>query len=92
MKQEEVLSGTAGVEGVQRLLNEQSSRRLLKREVQKMLREGYHTGPLRLTRAKFKPGRKLSAYFTFPVLDANGQASPRQPCSSRHGRPTRPSG
>jgi hypothetical protein len=75
MNQEEILSGKAGVAGVQHLLNGQSSRRLLKREVQKMLREGYHVGPLRLTRAKFKPGRKLSAYFTFPVLDANAQTS-----------------
>ena len=75
MNQEDILSGKTGVAGVQRLLYGPSSRRLLKSEVQKMLREGYHAGPLRLTRAKFKPGRKLSAYFTFPVLDAKDQAS-----------------
>lgn len=75
MNQEEILSGKAGVAGAQRLLNGQSSRALLKREVQKMLRAGYRTGPFHLTRAKFKPGRKLSAYFTFPILDADGQAS-----------------
>jgi Ser/Thr protein kinase RdoA (MazF antagonist) len=75
MNQEEVLSGKGGVAGVQRLLNGASSRRLLKGEVQKMLREGYHVGTLRLTRAKFKPGRKLSAYFTFPVLDADDRVS-----------------
>ncbi len=74
MNQEEILSGKAGVEGVQRLLSGSSSRRRLKQEVQKMLQEGYHVGQLRLTRAKFKPGRKLSAYFTFPVLDAKDQA------------------
>jgi len=39
-----------------------------------MLRSGYRLGPFRLTRAKFKPGRKLLAYFTFLVLDAAGQA------------------
>jgi len=73
MNQEEIISGKTGVAGVQRLLNGPSSRRLLKGEVQKMLREGYHAGSLHLTRAKFKPERKLSAYFTFSVLDANGQ-------------------
>jgi hypothetical protein len=75
MNQEEILSGKAGVEGVQRLVRGPSSHRLLKQEVQKMLQEGYHVGQLRLTRAKFKPGRKLSAYFTFPVSDAKDQAS-----------------
>ena len=75
MNQEEILSGKAGVAGVQHLLSGQSSRRLLKREVQKMLREGYRAGPFHLTRAKFKPGRKLSAYFNFPALDAEGRAS-----------------
>ncbi|HET6823402.1 MAG TPA: hypothetical protein VFH34_12200, partial [Anaerolineales bacterium] len=74
MNQEEILSGNAGVAGVQRLLNGQSSRRLLKQEMQKMLREGYRAGPVHLTRAKFKPGRKLSAYFNVPVLDASGKA------------------
>src|SRR3990172_4470453 len=40
-----------------------------------MLRPGYRAGAFHLTRAKFKPGRKLSAYFTFPAFDAAGQAS-----------------
>lgn len=69
MNREDILSGKAGVVGAQDLLNGQSSRRLLKREVQKMLQDGYRAGPFQLTRAKFKPGRKLSAYFTFPALD-----------------------
>lgn len=68
MNQRDILSGKAGVEGIQSLLHGQSSRRLLKQEVQRMLQEGYHPGPFHLTRAKFKPGRKLSAYFTVPVL------------------------
>jgi thiamine kinase-like enzyme len=75
MRQEEVLSGNAGVTGIQRLLNGQSSRALLKREVQKMLQEGYRIDSFQLTRAKFKPGRKLSAYFTVPVLHTKDQAS-----------------
>jgi len=76
MNQEESLSGKGGVEGIQHLLNGQSSRRGLREEVQTMLRPGYRAGPLHLTRAKFKPGRKLSAYFTLPVLDAKEEAAP----------------
>ncbi|MEO7840014.1 MAG: aminoglycoside phosphotransferase family protein, partial [Anaerolineales bacterium] len=49
--------------------------RLLRSEAQAMLRPGYRAGPFHLTRAKFKPGRKLSAYFTFPALEAVGEAS-----------------
>jgi aminoglycoside phosphotransferase (APT) family kinase protein len=75
MKQEEILSGKAGLVGIQWVLNGQSSRRQLRREAQSMLRQGYRAGPFHLTRAKFKPGRKLSAYFTFPALDTVGQAS-----------------
>ena len=75
MNYEDILSGKAGLAGIQRVLNGQSSRRLLRSEAQTMLRPGYRAGPFHLTRAKFKPGRKLSAYFTFPVLDAEGQAS-----------------
>ena len=76
MTQEEILSGKAGAAGIQHLLNGQSSRRGLREEVQTMLRPGYRAGPFHLTRAKFKPGRKLSAYFTLPVLDAKEEASP----------------
>src|SRR5687768_3646362 len=75
MKYEDILSGNKGLAGIQWALNGQSSRRLLRREAQAMLRSGYRAGPFHLTRAKFKPGRKLSAYFTFPALDDVGQAS-----------------
>ena len=75
MKQEDILSGKAGLAGIHRLLHEQSSRRLLRSEVHTMLREGYRVGPLHLTRAKFKPERKLSAYFNFPALDVEGRVS-----------------
>jgi thiamine kinase-like enzyme len=40
-----------------------------------MLKEGFRAGPFHLTRAKFKPERKLSAYFTFPALDTGRDAS-----------------
>lgn len=75
MNQEEILSGNAGLAGVQWALNSPSSRRLLREEAQRMLLPGYRAGPFHLTRAKFKPGRHLLAYFTFPALDAKGQAS-----------------
>ena len=75
MKQEDILSGKAGLAGIHRVLNGQSSRRVLRSEVQRMLRPGYRVGPFHLTRAKFKPERKLLAYFTFPALDAAGQTS-----------------
>ena len=75
MNQEDILSGKAGLAGIHSALNGQSSRRLLRSEAQKMLRPGYRTGPFHLTRAKFKPERKLLAYFTFPVLDVAGKPS-----------------
>ncbi|HVF26474.1 MAG TPA: aminoglycoside phosphotransferase family protein [Anaerolineales bacterium] len=74
MNQEDILSGKAGLAGIHQLLHGQSSRRLLRGEVQSMLREDYRAGAFRLTRAKFKPGRKLSAYFTFPVFNPLGKA------------------
>ncbi|HJR79329.1 MAG TPA: phosphotransferase [Anaerolineales bacterium] len=74
MNRDDFLSGNAGLAGIHWTLNGQSSRRLLRSEVQGMLLPGYRVGPFHLTRAKFKPGRKLSAYFSFPVLDARGKA------------------
>ena len=75
MNQEDILSGKAGLAGIHWALNGQSSRRLLRTEAQRMLRPGYRAGSFHLTRAKFKPDRKLLAYFTFPALDAAGKAS-----------------
>lgn len=71
MNREEILSGKAGLPGIQSLWNGASSRRLLRGDVQRMLRPGYRTGPFHLTRLKFKPGRRLQAYFTFLVLGSN---------------------
>src|ERR1041385_2464118 len=75
MNQEDILSGQAGLTAIQQVLNGPVSRRLLRSEVQRMLKPGYRPGPLHLTRAKFKPGRKLLAYFTFPTTDPQGRAS-----------------
>ena len=73
MNPEDILSGKAGLAGIHWDLNGQSSRSLLRSEAQSMLRQGYRAGSFHLTRAKFKPGRKLLAYFTFPAFDAAGQ-------------------
>ncbi|HEY6072370.1 MAG TPA: phosphotransferase [Anaerolineales bacterium] len=72
-----VLSGKAGLAGIHWALNGQSSRRLLRSEVQSMLRRGYRPGPFHLTRAKFKPDRNLLAYFNFPAIDKAGHTSHR---------------
>jgi thiamine kinase-like enzyme len=79
MNQKDVLSGKAGLAGIQRVINGQASRRQLRSEVEKMLLPGYHAGTFHLTRAKFKPERKLQAYFTFPALDDVGNV-----CDSVH--------
>ena len=73
MKYEDILSGKAGLAGIHWALNGQASRRLLRSEAQAMLRPGYRAGPFHLTRAKFKPRRKLSAYFTFLALNEIGK-------------------
>ncbi len=75
MNQEELLSGNAGLAGIQEILSGQSSRRQVRNQVQRMLRPGYGAGPFHLTRAKYKPGRKLLAYFNFLVRDGTGQTS-----------------
>ena len=75
MNRADILSGRAGLDGIQWALNGQSSRHQLRQAAQSMLRPGYRVGTLHLTRAKFKPERKLSAFFNFPALDAAGQAS-----------------
>jgi hypothetical protein len=76
MNQEELLSGNAGLAGIQDILSGQSSRRQVRNQVQRMLRPGYSAGPFHLTRAKYKPGRKLLAFFNFLVRDDAGQAYP----------------
>jgi hypothetical protein len=68
MNHDEILSGKAGLAGIQSLVNGQASRRLLRREAQRMLRPEYQAGPFHLTRVKFKPERKLLAYFNFPAF------------------------
>jgi hypothetical protein len=69
MKREDVLSGNAGIAGVQWALNSRPARALLRAELKTMLESGWQPGQLRLSRSKFKPARKLSAFYTFPVAN-----------------------
>src|SRR5690349_9914380 len=75
MNWEDVISGTAGPAGLQWAVNSAASRRLLRKEAQEMLRPGFHAGPFHLTRAKFKPGQKLLAYFLFTAIAAGTRQS-----------------
>ena len=69
MKMAEVLSGRAGWEGVRSLLLGKGMRTVLRRELDALL-EGADLGPCHLRRAKFKPGRKLAAYYDVRVRHA----------------------
>jgi aminoglycoside phosphotransferase (APT) family kinase protein len=63
----EVLSGKAGLSGVQWALSGQTCRQRVRRAVHDLLADEWSPGNLHLTRAKYKPGRKLDAYFDVPV-------------------------
>jgi len=59
----EVLSGRAKLEGIQWLLLAPAPRRALRDQLKGLLSAPAMLGPCRLRRARFKPGRKLTAYF-----------------------------
>jgi hypothetical protein len=65
VNRETILSGKAGLAGIQWALKSRPARELLRQEVRNMLNPAYRPGPFQLTRAKYKPARKLSAYYTF---------------------------
>lgn len=67
MNSETVLNGAAGLAGIQWAVSGQPARRLLRTQLTRMLEPGSTFGPLHLTRAKYKPGRKLLAYYTLVV-------------------------
>lgn len=60
----EALSGSAGLAGVQWILQGTPARKALRRVLAQMSSEPDRLGPCRLQRAKFDPGRKLKAYYT----------------------------
>jgi len=63
----DALAGRAGVEGVRWALRAPPVRLALRRELRALLGAGGELGPCHLRRAKFKPGRKLTAYYDVGV-------------------------
>lgn len=68
MRREDILTGKAGLAGVQAILKGPTTRSLLRGIVTDLLSQGALTGPFQLTRAKYKPGRKISAFYTARYL------------------------
>jgi Phosphotransferase enzyme family len=60
---EEALAGRAGIEGVWWLLGGRAARGVIRDHLGELMEERGELGRCRLRRAKFKPGRKLSAYY-----------------------------
>ena len=59
----DVLSGRATSEGIQRLLLSAPTQEVLADQLRAMLPPGAAVGPFRLTEVRFKPGRKIIAYY-----------------------------
>jgi Phosphotransferase enzyme family len=78
----DVLSGDAGLAGVRWLLLEPAPRRVLRHELATMLGDAHVLGPCRLRRAKFKPGRRLTAYYEADLRDPRGRALARRPIAA----------
>jgi thiamine kinase-like enzyme len=76
---ENVISGDAGLAGVRWLLLDGGPRRALRDELATMMEEPDLLGPCRLRRAKFKPGRKLTASFDVRLRDPGGRLRGRRP-------------
>jgi hypothetical protein len=60
---QDALAGATGIEGVRWLLGSRSVRKVIRVELGGLLSNPSQLGPCLLRRAKFKPGRKLSAYY-----------------------------
>lgn len=74
----ELLSGQHGLAGVQQLLSGAPMRRVLRHALHTLLEQPDRLGACRLQRAKFKPGRKLTAYFDLDLGPQNrAGAGPR---------------
>ncbi len=63
----EILLGRHGVEGVQALLAGAPAQEALRNALELMLEEAGRPDACRLQRAKYKPGRKLTAYYDLTV-------------------------
>jgi Phosphotransferase enzyme family len=70
---EDVLSGRAGLEGVQWLLVAEGQRRVLPKQVKAMLSPGARLGGCLLRRARFRPGRKVKAFYDVMIKSRGSQ-------------------
>ena len=77
MNLKDALSGRAGLPGVLWVLRWGSHRSLLRPAIGALLVRGGSLGGLHLRRAKFKPGRKLTAYYDVETLAPGGERSRR---------------
>lgn len=69
MQMEDVVSGAAGLAGIQWLLHGEMSRQLLCSEVRSLLPASTYVQACRLLRAKVKPERKVTAYYALTLFD-----------------------
>lgn len=70
----DALSGRAGIAGVQWLLLDSEPHEALRRQLAALLPSAELLGPCRLHRAKYKPGRHLTAYYAVSLVDPEGGA------------------
>ncbi|CAN5646556.1 hypothetical protein BH10CHL1_BH10CHL1_40680 [soil metagenome] len=68
----EILSGQHELAGIQQLLSGAPMRRVLRDALRNLMDQPERLGACRLQRAKFKPGRKLTAYDDLELRPQNG--------------------
>jgi hypothetical protein len=73
----DVLAGRAGLAGVQWALRDPAMQTVLQRVVSALLLPGYTLDLGDLHRAKYKPGRHLTAYYDLNVRDSRGATTSR---------------
>lgn len=66
---DDVLGGAGGVEGIQRLVSGPASRGVLRAALRELLEPGRPLGACRLHRAKYRTGRRLTAYYDVNLGD-----------------------
>jgi aminoglycoside phosphotransferase (APT) family kinase protein len=79
MNHDDLLAGRLGLEGLRWALKGQAPRRRLRRSLDQLLVSPAQLGDLTLTRAKYKPGRRLTAYYDVKLAVPDDSASPIRP-------------
>ena len=93
MQPGDVLSGQGGLEGIRWALRGPAVKRALRSELGALLAEPSVLGSCLLRRAKWKPGRRLTAYYDVRLLDLNRAGHSLHPIEVDWrplGNPTRP--